>query len=210
MEWYIYVALISAFTCLSVFIYRLIYLLSLGMPKDLSQETGSVKKGIIYSFTGAMSPTAKESAYLHLPTYVAGLLYHAGIFTSLLFFVWTVISVTTDIETPDIIGKLLTIVLIITSVAGLSIFIKRVASAELRFLSCADDYISNLLSTLSQIAAIIYLNTNAELIYFVIMAILFLWMPWGKTKHLLYFFFARIHLGFFYGRRNAWPTVHKS
>ena len=85
------------------------------MPKDLSQETGSVKKGIIYSFTGAMSPTAKESAYLHLPTYVAGLLYHAGIFTSLLFFVWTVISVTTDIETPDIIGKLLTIVLIITS-----------------------------------------------------------------------------------------------
>jgi len=210
MEWYHYAALISAIICFSVFIYRLIYLLSLGMPKDLSQETGSVKKGIIYSFTGAMSPTAKESAYLHLPTYIAGLLYHAGIFTSLLFFVWVVISGILKIETPDLVGKLLTIMLIITSVAGLSILIKRFASAELRYLSCADDYISNMLSTLSQVAAVIYLNTNADVVYFVLMAILFLWMPWGKTKHLLYFFFARIHLGFFYGRRNAWPTVHKS
>ncbi|MHC1779971.1 MAG: hypothetical protein AB9922_07010 [Bacteroidales bacterium] len=210
MEWYVYAALISAIICLSVFIYRLIYLLSLGLPKDLSQETGSVKRGIIYSFTGAMSPTAKESAFLHLPTYVAGLLYHAGIFTSLLFFVWTVVSAIANIETPDIVGKFLTILLIVTSVAGLSILIKRFASAELRYLSSPDDYISNLLSTLSQIGAIVYLNTNAELIYFIIMAILFLWMPWGKTKHLLYFFFARIHLGFFYGRRNAWPTVHKS
>ncbi len=210
MKWYFYVALISALVSVSVFVYRLIYLISLGLPKDLSQEIGSVKKGIIYSFTGAMSPKAKESAYLHLPTYAAGLLYHAGIFSTLLFFVWVLFSVFTNITTPSFVVSILTVILSITSLAGFSILVKRVISAELRYLSCADDYISNFISSFSQVATILYLNTAFESIYFITIALLFLWMPFGKTKHLLYFFFARIHLGFFYGRRNAWPTVHKS
>ena len=41
--------------------------------------------------------------------------------------------------------------------------------------------------------------------YYIIMALLFVWMPLGKIKHVLYFFFARYHLGFFYGWRGTWP-----
>ncbi len=130
MKWYFYVALISALVSVSVFVYRLIYLISLGLPKDLSQEIGSVKKGIIYSFTGAMSPKAKESAYLHLPTYAAGLLYHAGIFSTLLFFVWVLFSVFTNITTPSFVVSILTVILSITSLAGFSILVKRVISAR--------------------------------------------------------------------------------
>ena len=208
MEWYKYTALIAALICLSVFAYRLVYLISLGLPKDLSKESGSVAKGIIYSFTGAMSPKEKESAYLHLPTYTAGVIFHLGIFSSLLFFLWSVINLIIKIDTPQIVTISLIALLAISSLSGLSILIKRVVSKELRYLSCADDYISNFLSTSVLIATIILLTvSSSEALYYIIMTLLFLWMPLGKTKHLLYFFFARIHLGYFYGRRGAWPKA---
>ncbi|PKO99493.1 MAG: hypothetical protein CVU13_05295 [Bacteroidetes bacterium HGW-Bacteroidetes-8] len=211
MEWFNYLAIFTAAICFTTFLYRLIYLLSLGLPKDLSKETGSVKRGIIYSFTGAMSPMEKESAFLHLPTYAAGMLYHVGIFSSLLFFVWVIVTLFVPITLPSLVSIGLVILLSLSSLAGFSILIKRVISKELRYLSCADDYISNFLTTISQVAAILYiLVPGSQVIYFIIMALLFTWMPLGKTRHLLYFFFARIHLGFFYGRRGAWPTVNKS
>ena len=34
-------------------------------------------------------------------------------------------------------------------------------------------------------------------------------MTVGKLKHVVYFFAARYHLGFFYGWRNVWPP-HKT
>jgi nitrate reductase gamma subunit len=208
MEWYKYSALIAASICLATFLYRLIYLISLGLPKDLSKESGSVTKGIIYSFTGAMSPKEKESAYLHLPTYTAGVVFHLGIFSALLFFIWTVFTLVISVETPELLSVVLIILLTLSALSGISILLKRVFSEELRYLSCADDYISNILSTSALIATIILLTVNnSEALYFIIMTTLFLWMPLGKTKHLLYFFFARLHLGFFYGRRGAWPKA---
>ncbi len=211
MEWFNYLAIFTAAICCTTFLYRLIYLLSLGLPKDLSKETGSVKRGIIYSFTGAMSPMEKESAFLHLPTYAAGMLYHVGIFSSLLFFIWVIVTLFVPITLPSLVSIGLVILLSLSSVAGFAILIKRVISKELRYLSCADDYISNFLTTISQAATILYiLVPGSQVIYFIIMALLFTWMPLGKTRHLLYFFFARVHLGFFYGRRGAWPTAKKS
>ena len=41
--------------------------------------------------------------------------------------------------------------------------------------------------------------------YYIITTILLLYMPVGKLKHLVYYFSARYHLGFFYGWRNVWP-----
>jgi len=211
MKWFNYLAIFTAAICFTVFLYRLLYLLSLGLPKDLSKETGSVKRGIIYSFTGAMSPMEKESAFLHLPTYTAGMLYHIGIFSSLLFFVWVIFTLFIPVALPSFISTALAILLALSSLAGFSILVKRVISKELRYLSCADDYISNFLTTISLAAAVLYIFVpGSEAIYFVTMALLFTWMPLGKTRHLLYFFFARVHLGFFYGRRGAWPTVKKS
>ncbi|HBG24966.1 MAG: hypothetical protein A2X17_06870 [Bacteroidetes bacterium GWF2_41_61] len=211
MKWFNYLAIFTAAICITVFLYRLFYLLSLGLPKDLSKETGSVNRGIIYSFTGAMSPMEKESAYLHLPTYAAGMLYHLGIFSSLLFFVWVIVTKFVNVTLPSFVTTAIAIFLVITSLAGFSILIKRVVSKELRYLSFADDYISNFLTTISLAATALYIFVpGSEAIYFVTMALLFTWMPLGKTRHLLYFFFARVHLGFFYGRRGAWPTVKKS
>jgi nitrate reductase gamma subunit len=40
--------------------------------------------------------------------------------------------------------------------------------------------------------------------YYFISIILFLYLPFGKLKHAVYYFAARYHLGFFYGWRNTW------
>lgn len=207
MEWYRLAAIITAVLCVTVFLYRLLKLLKLGLPKDLSQKAGSVADGVIYSYTKAMSPFAKESAYLHMPTYMAGMIFHIAIFISIpVFFVC--------LYSREIIGTLplwFDIVLISSitfgAVMGLSILFKRVINGELRFLSCADDYISNVITVLFVCFTALNLTELVEeRYYFICSALFFLWLPFGKTKHALYFFFARLHLGFYYGRRGVWPS----
>ena len=96
--------------------------------------------------------------------------------------------------------------ILVAGICGLSLFIKRIVKKELRELSCADDYISNFLCTVMLfVSAYSLWMFQFGAVYFVTMALLFIWMPIGKIKHVLYFFFARYHLGFFYGWRGIWP-----
>lgn len=210
MNWYEITAVISAFICITVLFVMLVKLTRLGLPKELSEPAGEVKSGIIYSFTGAMSPKAKESAYLHMPTYLAGIIYHIGTFTSLALFPLVLILNIGENTLPYLLSNFLSIGLALSSVAGAGIFIKRIVTPNLRFFSSADDYISNLLTTLIQITTLLLLQgVIAPVIYYLSASLLFLWMPFGKTKHLIYFFFARINLGYFYGRRGTWPLVKR-
>ena len=194
-----FIAFLICFLSLTFHFFRLI---RLGSPKDYSYKRGNLKSAIAYSFVGAMNPLKKESAYLHLPTYTAGLLYHIGTFISIiLFFLFFF-----NISFPDSLQWILICVLIASGISGLGIFLKRISLEKLRHLSNPDDYISNLLVTVFQIFTLIVLvkETFAPY-YFILVSLLFLYLPLGKLKHSLYFFAARYHLGFFYGWRGIWP-----
>jgi len=215
MNWYHIAAIVSAAICFVAFLVQAICLCRLGVPNDLSEKSGSVFKGVLYSCTVAMSPTNKESAYKHLPTYIAGILFHIGICFTLLYFIWMVIIMFADISLPEIVGQILIIILTVSSICGIAILLKRFIKKELRYLSSPDDYISNILTTAAQVVTLCYIYASAcpdysagcfAAIYFLILSLLLLWMPFGKTKHVLYFFFARFHLGYFYGRRGSWPA----
>lgn len=206
MNWYIIAAITAAVVCVAVFAVQFFNLIRIGVPKDLSEKGGNIPEAVAYSYTKAMMPQHKESAYLHLPTYAAGMIYHMGTFLSLALFLVIVILKFAGVEIPGIILAVIAALLFITSASGFAVLIKRMVKKELKFISGADDYISNLLTTLFQLFSALYLIFPAtELLYFVFAALLFLWMPVGKTKHLLYFFFARYHLGYFYGWRGTWP-----
>jgi hypothetical protein len=41
---------------------------------------------------------------------------------------------------------------------------------------------------------------------FIYAAFLFLYIPFGKLKHTVYFFSSRIYLGKFFGKRGVWPV----
>ncbi len=200
MSWFILISKISFAICFAFCIYTLFRIISLGKPKDYAKTKGDINSSIKYSYTGGMSPVKKESAYLHLPTYIAGILYHLGTFLSLILFFLNVlgINLTNYLIIP------IAVFLIISGICGVSILIKRIFKSELNSLSNVDDYISNVIVNVFQFVTIYYLFYLTP-IYFVISAVLFLYLPIGKLKHAIYFFAARFHLGFFYGKRGVWP-----
>jgi len=177
-----------------------------GIETDHAASKGTIKPAIFYSFTKAMSPTKKETAFLHLPTYVAGLAYHLGTFLS--FFMLGLIFF--NVSLPLWLINTIAGLLLISGISGLSIFIKRIMILKVRNLSNIDDYLSNLLVTLFHfLVSITLLMSNLQPVLFVYAALLFLYIPIGKIRHTVYFFAARFHLAVFYGRRGVWPIKRR-
>jgi hypothetical protein len=78
----------------------------------------------------------------------------------------------------------------------------------MRRLSNGDDFLSNLLVTVFQILTLFSLWIPGMIpFYFIYSGILFVYIPLGKLRHLLYFFAARFYLGWFYGKRGVWPPA---
>ena len=151
-----------------------------------------------------MSPFKKESAYLHWPTYIAGIFYHLGIFVSVFLF----ILIFSGISIPEIVQLIIGGFLVISALSGILILIKRIFNKELRALSNPDDFIFNILVDAFLIFTILFFFLeNMEAYYYLSASLLLLYIPLGKLKHALYFFAARYQLGLFYGRRNVWPPV---
>jgi hypothetical protein len=202
MTWYNIFLLICLASCLTGCMLHAVRLIRLGKPVDLSTPKGDVSSAVIYSFTGAMHPGKKESAFLHLPTYTAGIIYHLGTFLSLpLFFL-----LFAGLSLPLPVLYTAAIFLVLSVISGISIFIKRFVKKGLRELSNPDDYLSNLLVTIFQ------LLTASALLYSQLLpacsvwaGILLLYLPFGKLRHVVYFFAARYQLGFFFGWRGVWP-----
>ncbi len=202
MQWYSILSLVALAICLVSCLYHFIRLIRFGAPKDYSHKLGNTAMAIKYSFTGAMKPSKKESAYMHLPTYTAGLLYHIGTFMAIIIFFLQL----TGLELSVVPAYIFSAVLVIGALSGTGIFIKRIVSRKLRSLSCADDYFSNILVTLFQYITIFQLIGDIHgAIYYITATLLLLYVPLGKLRHLVYFFAARYQLGYFYGWRNSWP-----
>lgn len=173
-----------------------------GFPKNLATPKGKAGEGIKYAFIKGMSPAKKETAYLHLPTYTAGLLFHLGTFAGFIFLFLLFIPV----NIPLWLMYSGAVYFLISGLSGLSILIKRMVSKKMHALSNPDDYISNLLVTLFHFFMVATLLEIRLLPYlFLFSALLFLYIPVGKLRHTVFFFTSRIHLGIFYGRRGVWP-----
>lgn len=170
-----------------------------------ARPLGKKSQGIKYSFTGAMSPAKKESAYLHLPTYSAGIIFHLGIFTGII----NIFILAGGIVYADWLRFIISAILAAGSICGFFIQLKRISRYSLRNLSSPDDYFSNLLATGFQVIGLLAIsNPNFENLMYIYSAFLILYIPAGKLRHSFYFFSSRIALGIFYGNRGVWPGKH--
>jgi hypothetical protein len=202
MHWYYWLAWVSLAVCLGSLLFHTIRLIKLGKPNDYSTPTGSLSSAIPYSFSGAMSPTKKESAFLHLPTYSAGIFYHLGTFLSFFIFILMLFNILITGWVAWVVSGFL----FITGLCGLGVLIKRMIKKQMRVLSNPDDYISNFLVTVFQfVTACTIIFSNILSAYFVVVSVMLLYIPLSKLKHTIYFFAARYHLGYFFGWRNVWP-----
>ncbi len=205
---------------------QFVKLVRLGKPNDKSEPSGSVTKSLIYANTVAMMPKNKESAYKHWFIYLSGIVYHIGSFLALAYFLFFfalgTIPCLAEWVThwkPILLNQVYAasaLALLATGTVGAILLIHRFFSKKLKPITHFDDYFSNSLTTLFHLASSFYLLTTAALptnamhnyayiLYIVVATLFFLYFPFGKLRHAIYYFAARYHLGFFYGWRNSWP-----
>ena len=209
-----YLAIAAAVYCMVSLFVHFVRVVRLGAPKDKSEPSGSVKEGVVYANTRAMMPTEKESAYLHIPSYAVGMLFHIGLFCSLLFFVLSFFPFFNNWIEVSCWRWVLAIPPAIGTVCGLILFFRRLLSKDLKVLSMPDDFISCGLVTLFLLMTTFYLSLSTccgsiTILYYISSILLLLYLPLGKLRHVVYYFAARYHLGFFYGWRNVWPNHEK-
>jgi len=189
--------------CLLVSGYSVARMIGAGGLTDKAAPRGRPAAAIAYSFTWAMMPWKKESARLHPVTYTLGVTYHLGTF---LAFLWVAV-LALDVALPRAAATASAAVLAVTAACGLGLLVKRVVTAALRYYSNPDDYFSNALVTGFQaLAAVTLARADAGGALLVYAGVILLYLPFGKLRHAVYFFPARIFLGLFYGRRGVWPS----
>ncbi|MBE0461441.1 MAG: hypothetical protein IBX60_07390 [Candidatus Aminicenantes bacterium] len=198
-EYGVIVAFIYTFLTLS---YLVIKTFSFGKKQLLSKPQGEIQKGVIYALGKGLLPWEKESASRNLPTYVAGVLYHSGIFLTILYTLFEVFSI---VLVNWLLHFFQTFILI-GFLCGLGLLIKRILKDSLRKISCPDDFVANILVDIFLLSA--FLNTfytGIKLIFFSVTILLLLYIPAGKIRHCFFFFYSRILFGIFFGRRGVLP-----
>jgi nitrate reductase gamma subunit len=167
-----------------------------------SVPSGDPAKGVVYAFTKGMAPWAKESVMMNLPSYGAGMAFHAGVFTAFGLLLMAIVG----LELPVwliFLGRVLTAA---GAIGGFSLLVKRAIKPQLRGLSNPDDFIANLLSSL--FVALSFARTfspSLQGLWMGAAALLLAYAPLGKIRHCVFFFTTRYHLGAFFGRRGTFP-----
>ena len=172
------------------------------LPGDRSMLRGNPTHGIVYAFTAGMMPWAKESTRIHMIAYLRGIGFHIGIFSAL----GAILISPFWGSLPPILLALFQWVLWAGALLGAAGGIMRLVEHNLRGLSLPDDHFAVWLTTLMMATAalalaipgmrsMMYLTAGLTLIY----------LPLGKIRHCLYFFFSRLFFGKFFGRRAVLP-----
>jgi nitrate reductase gamma subunit len=213
--------IISALFALAALTVQVVKTLSFGKRPFYSRASGSRAAGVVYVFGKGMMPWEKESARKHPLTYLAGVAYHAGIFAALYCLLCSVFSLALPRPLLLALGAALTA----GGASGLGLLLKRVFSRNLRRLSCPDDHAANAIVTLFVILAAVRAwqlsgwessgaapsaaagapGAAADWLFYAVAILMFLYVPVGKIRHCFFFFYSRVLLGIFFGRRAALP-----
>ncbi len=172
------------------------------LPSDNSPIKGSLSHGIQYAFTTGMMPWAKESTRIHMLAYLRGIGFHIGIFAA----IGAVIISPFWEYLPAVLSWALFWVLTLSAILGAAGGIMRIVEHNLRGLSLPDDHFAVWLTTLFiAVAGLALLNEAFIIPMYIVSAVTFVYVPLGKIRHCLYFFFSRLFFGRFFGRRAVLP-----
>jgi hypothetical protein len=175
-----------------------------GRREYFADAAGDPWRGVAYAFGPGMSPTAKESVREHIPSYLAGVGFHVGVFTGLAYLLTLIVGIRIGVP----IQRAVQVLCLAGTACGIGLLIKRSVDPHLRGLSCPDDFVANLLSTL--FAGLAFCGTvwpAWDAAFLIVSMALFLYMPLGKIRHCFFFFTTRYSMGTFFGRRGTFPPT---
>ncbi|MDQ7778414.1 MAG: hypothetical protein RDV41_01735 [Planctomycetota bacterium] len=173
-----------------------------GTRVELGERAGSPLAGIAYNFTGAMLPSHKESATLHLSKFFVGVTMHIGAFTAFACLLLSRFGV-------NLTGRArypLVVIVGLGLAAGIFLCFRRVFSITLRRISSPDDFVA-ILATCGLMAttAVFLLYPPALTAAYIYAAVLLVYLPFGKLRHVVFFFAARAEFGARLGARGVYP-----
>jgi hypothetical protein len=172
------------------------------LPTDRSPVKGNISRGTVYAFTQGMMPWAKESTRIHMIAYLRGIGFHVGIFTA----IGAVIISPFWKYLPPFLSLFLFWLLSLGALLGAAGGLLRITEHNLRGLSLPDDHFAVWLTTLFiTLTGLAMVNSAFVIPMYIISAITFVYVPLGKIRHCLYFFFSRFFFGKFFGRRAVFP-----
>lgn len=173
---------------------------SYGSKRLFAPASGDAAAGVRYAFTKGMAPQAKESVRMNPRSYLAGMLYHLGVFAAFALLGLRLAG----LHAP----RALAFAALAGALGGAALFFKRLLKANLRGLSCPDDFLSNLLATaFAALAGLAALRPGLESAWMLEAIALLVYVPLGKIRHCVFFFSTRYHSGAFFGRRGVFPPA---
>lgn len=192
----------SVLFCIALLTVMVMRTFAFGQKPTFAHPQGSRLSGIVYALGQGMLPWEKETAAKHIWTYIGGILYHIGILMAFMFLA----TVLLHISLPAILLHVMRILLLIGLVSGVALLIKRMLKPHMRLLSDGDDYLANILVDFLLLSALV--TTFAETVFVpfaVIAIIIFIYIPFGKIRHCVFFFYSRVIFGDFFGKRGVLP-----
>jgi len=170
------------------------------IKSDLSRARGSDGRGILYAFTLGMAPWEKESTRKHWIAYLRGIFFHVGTFTA-----YAVVFLAPFREhlLPPVRWALLALTMAGAVFGFAGIFMRYFGKNE-RVLSVPDDYFAVFLTSLFNVLAFGALLSAAALpAFYLITALLSIYVPFGKIRHCIYFFYSKFFYGKSFGHRGV-------
>ncbi len=173
-------------------------------PRRLyAKPAGDPAAGIRYAFTKGMAPWAKESVMMNLPSYTAGMVFHAGVFTGLALLLPALAG---SGPLPAPVRAAAGALALAGAAGGLALLLKRSLKPHLLGISAPDDFVANLLCTLFALLAAAQLAwPGLQRAWLAEAVLLLVYVPLGKIRHCFFFFPTRSHFGAFFGRRGTFP-----
>ncbi len=172
--------------------------------QDHSRPAGSPVRGIVYSFTAAMTPRHKESVRRHPFMFAMGVLMHVGV-------VLTLLAVLLLVVWPQAARAILSLgrpIVALAFAVALFLFIRRLLTPDLRVMSVPDDYLASLATGgLLALASLHAPGAPVELALLAYAALFFVYLPLGKLRHAAFFFVARGDIGRRLGYRGVYPPA---
>jgi hypothetical protein len=183
-------------------VYLILKTRSLGRKPYFSIPLGSARQGVAYAFGRGMMPQEKESTRLHLFAYLAGIFYHLGIFSGFAILFIKVFS----LNGPALGQNIFRWGVGLGLLSGVGLLLKRIFVPNVRRLSRPDDFGANVIVDIF-LAAVLAASLDARAVTFLLSysIFLFLYIPSGKIRHCIFFFYSRFLFGSFFGRRGVLP-----
>ncbi|MGC8837507.1 MAG: hypothetical protein ACP5UM_03725 [Anaerolineae bacterium] len=185
----------------SVYLVRLGWLLRFGIAKDLSRPNESPVPGMVWALLTIFQPWAMESTRRKWWQWLEFAVFHVAV--AVMIGVSFIIPYAPHWLTPPVVTGF-----ILTQVGGLVTcairLYRRFAVPEVRAVSSLEDYVA-LGWVWVLFATCIWTLTGSLVgtaIYFALVALILIYVPFSKISHYLYFPFARLFFGFYVGRRG--------